>query len=108
MGKESCIGCGGSKGAVTYNTNTQEYTKLRSVPVDKLCNGVTVINKGNTIVTWNNLPLNPGESMAVGGNAGEVFIGRIDLNFKLPTPAPAAPVNSAWVIQKFYTDKSFV
>jgi hypothetical protein len=91
-----------------YNTTTQEYTQMRSVVVDKLCNGVTVINKGTTLALWNGLPLDPGESMTVGGNEGEVFVGRIDLSFQIPVPAPVTIVNSAWVIQKFYEDKKYV
>jgi hypothetical protein len=105
------IGCSGScsKGsALLFNITMQEYTEQRNVVVDKLCNGVTVINKGNTIAMWNQLPLLPDESMTVGGNEGEVFVGRVDITFALPTPAPASPQNSAWVIQKFYVDKNFV
>ena len=86
----------------------QEYTVQRSVVVEKLCNGVTVINKGNTLALWNGLPLNPGESMTIGGNEGEVYVGRVDISFVIPTPAPGTPENSAWVIQKFYEDKNFV
>jgi hypothetical protein len=107
--KVGCGGnCSGSRAVALYNTSTQEYTQQHSVVVEKLCNGVTVINKGNTIAMWNGLPLLPDESMAVGGNEGEVFIGRVDISFSLPTPAPPVPVNSAWVIQKFYVDKTFV
>lgn len=111
------IGCNGSctgiRSAILYNTSTQQYTQQHSVVVEKFCNGVTIINKGNTIAMWNGLPLFPDESMTVGGNEGEVFIGRVDLSFRLPTaadgiPIPATPINSAWVIQKFYVDKSFV
>jgi hypothetical protein len=101
-------GCSAGEGYLPYNTTTQEYTEQRSVNLDKLCNGVTVINKGNTIVMWNGLPLVPDESMTVGGNKGEVFVGRVDISFSLPTPAPPTPVNSAWVIQKFYEEKNFV
>jgi hypothetical protein len=107
--KVGCSGnCSGSRRPQFYNTTTQEYTVQRSVNVEKLCNGVTVINKGNTIAMWNGLPLNPGESMTVGGNEGEVFVGRIDISFTMPTPPPGSPVNSAWVIQKFYEDKSYI
>lgn len=102
------MGCApGGEGYLLYNTSTLEYTAQRSVVLDKLCNGVTVINKGNTIAMWNGLPLQPNESMTVGGNVGEVFVGRVDISFSLPTPAPPTPVNSAWVIQKFY-DQNFI
>lgn len=103
------MGCapGGEK-YLLYNSTMQEYTSQRSVMIDKLCNGVTVINKGNTIAMWNGLPLAPDESMTIGGNIGEVYVGRVDISFSLPTPVPPTPVNSAWVIQKFYEDKNFV
>jgi hypothetical protein len=107
--KSTCGGsCSGSKPVVFYNTTTQNYTVQRMVVVEKLCNGVTVINKGSTIVMWNGLPLNPGESMTVGGNEGEVFVGRVDITFAIPVPAPMTIINSAWVIQKFYEDKNYI
>jgi hypothetical protein len=102
------VGCNGTKAWLFYNSTTQEYTVQHSVVVDKLCNGATVINKGTTLALWNGLPLNPGESMTVGGNEGEVYVGRIDISFQIPVPAPATIVNSAWVIQKFYEDKKYV
>jgi hypothetical protein len=107
--KVGCNGkCSGGRGYSFFNTTTQMYSQQRSVVVDKLCNSVTVINKGTTIALWNTLPLNPGESMTVGGNEGEVFVGRVDISFQVPVPAPATIINSAWVIQKFYEDKNFV
>jgi len=107
MSDKSC-GCTGRKTARMYNSSTQDYSRQTSVVPDKLCNGVTVINKGNTIALWNGLPLVPGESMTVGGNEGEVYIGRIDISFALPVPAPPVPINQAFVIQKFYVGENFV
>lgn len=104
----SAFNCSGDKGYLPYNTSTQEYTNLHSVNIEKGCNGVTVINKGTTLALWNGLPLNPGESMSVGGNEGEVFIGRVDISFVIPVPAPAVITNSAWVIQKFYVGKNYI
>jgi hypothetical protein len=106
--KLGCSGnCTGAGGYRLYNTTTQQYTQQHSVVVDKLCNGVTVINKGNTIVLWNGLPLNPNESMTVGGNEGEVFVGRVDISFQPSVPVVIPTINSAWVIQKFY-DENFL
>jgi hypothetical protein len=107
------LGCAGNIDPLLYNTTTQQYTQMHSVVLDKLCNAVTVINKGNTIVMWNGLPIFPLESMSVGGNEREVFVGRVDLAFRLPVaadgiPIPVNPVNSSWVIQKFYEDKNFI
>lgn len=65
-------------------------------------NGVAVHNAGNTIVLFNEDPLQPGESKTFGGNWGEIFTGRIFIRFILPTPAPAIPNNLAYVTSKFY------
>jgi len=91
-----------------YNMSQQEYSAPRSVNIDKLCNGVTVLNAGTVYVTWNGIPIAPGASMTVGGNEGEIFVGRVDIGFFTQTPAPGTIVKSAWVIQKFYEDKNFV
>jgi hypothetical protein len=100
--------CNGKRKLVKYNFTYQEYRKLHSVVVEDRCNGVTVLNAGNTVATWNGIPIAPGVSMTIGGNEGEQFIGRIDINFYLPTPAPLSPQNSAWVIQKFYVGDDYV
>lgn len=102
------MGCTGKRMAAKYNMTQQQYAKLESVNIDKQCNGVTVLNAGTTYVTWNGIPLAPGQSMTVGGNEGEIFIGRVDIAFFTQTPAPAIITNSAWVIQKFYVGENFV
>lgn len=107
--KVGCTGkCSGGAGNLLYNATMQEYTQQHSVVVDKFCNGVTVINKGNTIAMWNGLPLLPDESMTIGGNEGEVYVGRVDISFAPSTPVVVPTINSAWVIQKFYEEKNFV
>jgi hypothetical protein len=108
MAENACIGCGAQRRPKYYNTTTQEYRSLRSVPVDARCNGFTVNNAGTTIVTLNGEPLQPGQSKTVGGNEGEIYVGRIDLAFYTPSPAPSTIVNSAWVTQKFYETDNFV
>jgi hypothetical protein len=85
-----------------YNTTTLEYTALKSVVVARFCNGFTVNNTGTTIALLNGEPLQPGQSKTVGGNEGEIYVGRIDLSFKTQSPAPSTIINSAWVTQKFY------
>ncbi len=102
------VGCPGVPSLVLYNMSQQEYNAPRSVNIDKLCNGVTVLNAGTTFATWNGIPIPPGGSMTVGGNEREVFVGRIDIAFFTQTPPPAPLINSAWVIQKFYEDKNFI
>ena len=92
---------------VLYNMSQQEYNAPRSVNIDKLCNGVTVLNAGTTFATWNGIPIPPGGSMTVGGNEREVLSdGRYCVFHADPPPAPL--INSAWVIQKFYEDKNFI
>lgn len=103
-----CVGCTGAKRAMMYNTSTQEYTLQRSVVVGKLCNGFSVKNAGTTILVLNGEPLQPGEAKTVGGNEGEVYVGRIDITFQIQTPAPTPITNSAWVTQKFYEESNFV
>jgi hypothetical protein len=103
-----CVGCTGKRELVPYNISQQNYVKQESVNIDKLCNGVTVLNAGTTFATWNGIPLAPGQSLTVGGNEGEIYKGRVDIAFFTQTPAPAMITNSAWVIQKFYTAENFV
>lgn len=98
-----CVGCTGKRRALKYNISQQEFTSLRSVNLSPWCNGVTVLNAGNTIALWNGIPISPGVSLTVGGNEGEVYVGRVDISFDMPSPAPMHPMNSAWVIEKFYT-----
>jgi hypothetical protein len=102
------IGCTGSARLMLYNMSQQEYNAPRSVNIDKLCNGVTVLNAGTTYVTWNGIPIPPGGSMTVGGNEREIFVGRVDIAFFTQTPPPTSIINSAWVIQKFFEDNSFI
>jgi hypothetical protein len=87
---------------INYSTSNVLYQRQISVTVDKLCNGFSAKNAGTTIVLLNGEPLQPGESKSIGGNLGEIFVGRIDIAFLLPTPAPATIVNACYVTQKTY------
>jgi hypothetical protein len=85
-----------------YNVITNSYNQNQNVPLDGNCNGWTAINIGTTIVTVNGIPLHPGtpgtnngESFTIGGNAGEIFTGRISLTF-------ATGTGQVLIIQKFY------
>lgn len=86
------------------NQSTQGYSQATMVPPDKLCNGFTVKNAGNTICIVNGEPIQPDDFKTFGMNRGEIYIGRIDLSFVLPTPAPPIPTNQAFVTQKFYVN----
>lgn len=85
-----------------YNFAGQQYSADQSIELDRFCNGITAINVGATVCLFNGIPLNPGvpgsgngESIAIGGNKGEVLQGRVAVQF--PTGA-----GNVIVIQKFY------
>lgn len=87
-----------------YTTIAQEFTGNQDVTVDTRCNQWTVINRSTLAVRVNGMPLNPppavglsGESFSVGGNAGEIYTGRIQIVFD---PAETAP--SVVIVQKIY------
>jgi len=89
-----------------YTTSNQGYTQNAQIPIDRRCNGYTVLNTGNTLLIVNAvMVIQPGASIAVGGNEGEIFVGRLDIQFQLPVPAPGTPVNGAGVMQKVYLDQ---
>jgi hypothetical protein len=90
-----------------FNISGQVYRKAQRVPVDKCCNGWTVINKSDVEITVNGIPLKPfpaghpelsGESFGVVGNIGEIYTGFIDIAF-LTNPTTYKDVV---VIQKTY------
>jgi hypothetical protein len=71
------------------------------------CNGMLIVNTGDSIVTVNGQPLYPGipgtslgDSLPIGGNAGELFTGNVQLIFG----AGATP--EVTVTQKFYVMKN--
>lgn len=90
-----------------YNASYTQYLVDSSVVIDDFCNGWTVINIGASVMFVNGIPLNPGvagtnngESFSVGGNRGEIFMGRIDLRF-------VGGAGVCVVIQKFYEPSYF-
>lgn len=71
-----------------YNLIPMTYGQNTKVEVDKYCNGFSVVNIGATNMVVNGTPLAPpvapallGEAAQFGGNIGEIFIGRIDIQF---------------------------
>lgn len=86
-----------------YNVLINNYSENRFVEVYENCNGYTVLNVGdsdmlvNGILLHKGTPTSMGESITFGGNAGEVFNGRIDISF---IPGGVAPM--ATIIQKIY------
>lgn len=79
-----------------YNLSVQIYSITQEVPVQENCNGFTVRNIGTTTATVMGDPLAPNEVKSIGGNRGEIYVGRIDLKFS------GAGINSALVTQKCY------
>jgi hypothetical protein len=85
-----------------YNISTQTYNNVQKVQWDRWLNGFTLHNTGNTILSFNNDPIQPGGSKTVGGNFGEIYGGRIDIQFITPSPAPSTINNAVVITQKFY------
>ena len=94
-----------------YNQAGQSYFDSQSVQVIPFCNGWVAINKGDTLVRVNGIPLKPyppghpelsGESYGVAGNLGEVFVGD-NMVIQVVFDTAAGGV-APWVIiaQKFY------
>lgn len=90
-----------------YNIIPTVYRKNAAVIIQEMCNSVILINQGTTIATVNGVVLNPGtagvnngESFTFGGNVGEIFKGRIDINF----PSGAGNVLSIQKIYFFHND----
>lgn len=81
-----------------YNISTQTFTKSGRVNISTTCNGWSVINLGTSNVMVNQDTLIPGESKTIGGNYGEIYIGRVDLLFQ------GAGINNAVFTEKFYTE----
>lgn len=86
-----------------YREVEQLYGEQSRVIYPPYTNGYSLFNNGNTNIILNNTEtLVPGASKSVGGNAGELYDGRLDVKFELPTPAPGAPENSAVFTFKYY------
>lgn len=90
---------------LSYNISVQTYQANKKPVVSPYCNGFTVRNGGNTALLVNGDPLAPGEFKSVGGNHGEIYIGRIDLVFRDQATQTLPRVRVAVVTQKFYTSQ---
>lgn len=83
-----------------YNTAQQDYQANASLLAVIGCNGFTVINTGTNTCFVNGVPVVAGNFYAVGGNEGEIYVGKIILTFA----AQNAAGNDAWVVQKFFLE----
>ena len=89
-----------------YQTSTRTYGQPINITLDRLCNGITIKNSGNSICVFADDPLQPGESKAIGGNKGEILQGRYNVFFKpIASPPPGYVQNDECVVtQKYYTE----
>lgn len=85
-------------------TGAQLYTTSQQITRVDNCNGFTATNMGDDPVRVNDQLLYPGvigtnvgDSMVIGGNYGEVYMGRILISFEGTGANP-----SVSIIQKFY------
>lgn len=90
-----------------YDIITNVYRAGIEVAVDAECNSWTAINTGDTLAWVNNIQLKPfppgqpdltGAAVAIPGNLGERFKGRIWIVFD--SPAGADP--QITIVQKYY------
>ncbi len=79
-----------------YNLSIQIYDKNVQIPTMEMCNGFTFRNLGTATATVMGDPLAPGEVKMIGGNRGEIYVGRMDLKFS------ATGTRQLLVTQKFY------
>lgn len=77
-----------------YTTTTQVIQKSNWYDVQRLCNGFTVTNIGDTIFLFNDQIFYPGvpgtslgDSRSYGGNEGEIYSGPLKVSFQLPLGA---------------------
>ncbi len=77
--------------------STDFYTVDLSQYIETECNSVTFINYGTSIVNIENVPLQPNQSLAITGNAGEVTNQKFFVNFGTSTTG-----NNCVVIRKRY------
>lgn len=88
--------------ALPYNTVTNVYQDPYQIQWARFLNGFLIHNTGNTIVLFNGDQIQPGESKSIGGNYGEIYVGRLSVRFITPTPPPVPVINEVIIDQKFY------
>lgn len=90
-----------------WNETTIVYTESKEIPRIRGANGYVATNLGDTNVVVNGKMLFPsatpltvvGDSISMMGNTGEVFQGRITVQFQLPLGV----LPRVEIVQKFYT-----
>lgn len=89
-----------------YDFDTQTYVTGGRIPVYRNCNGITITNTGDNIVTVENITLYPGtpgsiqgDSVSIGGNEGEILVKK---QLTIAFAAPATPGQKVSITQKYY------
>lgn len=92
--------------ALRYTTRTTQYGKEVNITLDRLSNGLTVKNGGNSVLIFDDDPLQPTESKGIGGNRAEILVGRYRLYFEpIASPPPGYVQNDlAIVTEKYYME----
>ncbi len=93
--------------SIGYNVIVQTFTGQTEVEVTPSCNGVSIRNIGAVTAFINGIQLLPalvpgasGESVQFGGNLGELYKGRLQLQFNAGAGALVE------IIQKYYLYES--
>lgn len=89
---------------IKYATNTKPINLAGNITLDRWSNGLTIKNTGNSVLLFNQDPLQPGQSKAIGGNYGELLTGRYAVAFApIASPPPGyVQSNGGIVTEKYY------
>ena len=85
-----------------YDTNTWVTSIAKEFPPDPFCNGFIIFNTSiaPSVVMANGVPIPGGGSLTIGGNLGEIFVGRLQISFA------GGGVPSCTIMQKFYVQSA--
>lgn len=91
-----------------FDYNTRQITEAYNIILDQYCNDLTVKNVGNSVVMFDDDPIQPQQSKSIGGNRLEILKGgghkiSFTLNF-LIGPPPLVRNDMAIMTQKYYTE----
>lgn len=92
-------------------TNGNKVTKGGDVSRVRNCNGYTAVNTGGDVAIVNGVILYPGsntglpggtlgDSMSEGGNLGEIYLGKITVQFLGTGPTPEVTIKQKYYILK--------
>lgn len=88
--------------ALPWDQMTGVYQLPQEVQWQKWLNGFYVHNTGTTNIIFGGDLILPGASKSFGGNWAELYLGRLDFFFQIPTPAPPTITNQVRITQKYY------